>query len=735
MKKFVISILTLCLFAFVISGCGNKDIENVDTSTQVTVSVSSEPVTEPVVSVEEVESEASVKEEHEPVIETYYWDFNGEEQELAWDKLESEIPSYMLQGYLDYITIKYEYEVINPDEYYEVLLRKGWNDTDDVINGDIIDRRHEKTDITIKYPAETVAVLSNASFVSAYGTNMILKAVTIKGWVKNDLDKELTVKSANLAVGSHFSLYALSDKVKKITVDDDSILTVENDEVIALKEGTTTLKFVAEDAVCEYNINVFDQSAYLSPDYSKIRKDNYLNVLEDQKKKMNELLNCDFIAFTLDYFNDVEVTFANPQNIDVNLLDMMIGGFDIYGECSYVPAAEWHTRILDTNWEHKPDHLDLSFTGEGIDPFEGEQLMHFSVDEKHADAIRGVGRLWLGGHGFKLKRATIVGTPASEYAGITATADSPVPLNGDLHVDGVNIKNQANVPVRLNGVACGWNRIWLQYGNSKTYAYLRDDWGCKAIRVGFTIVEEDGYCMATGNRDEIYYYVCEQVDACIESGMYAVIDWHTYFNPLDDVEDSKEFFDKISKKYANVPNVIYEICNEPCDNPKTSVKDDKWSNIKEYANQVISTIRNNSPEAIIVCGSPSYSNDLASVINDPLEYENVVYTDHIYEWHYDNQLPLEKKAVESGLALLITETNPSYDDNGVIDAKDDAHYMDFEALWSENNIGIFMHFMANEGGFTALTDTTITRYGWTDENYTEAGKYMRAIYRKAAGLE
>ena len=60
-------------------------------------------------------------------------------------------------------------------------------------------------------------------------------------------------------------------------------------------------------------------------------------------------------------------------------------------------------------------------------------------------------------------------------------------------------------------------------------------------------------------------------------------------NPMTYKEEAKEFFDEMSREYKDIPNVLYEICNEP--NGEEVTWDDV---IKPYAEEMIEVIRNNS---------------------------------------------------------------------------------------------------------------------------------------------
>ena len=90
------------------------------------------------------------------------------------------------------------------------------------------------------------------------------------------------------------------------------------------------------------------------------------------------------------------------------------------------------------------------------------------------------------------------------------------------------------------------------------------------------------------DKENIKNKVIEIADNVIDLDMYVIIDWHILMdnNPNTHKEEAKEFFREMSTLYADTPNVIYEICNEPNGN---SVTWDK--SIKPYAEEIIPIIR------------------------------------------------------------------------------------------------------------------------------------------------
>ncbi|MBR3188126.1 MAG: cellulase family glycosylhydrolase [Lachnospiraceae bacterium] len=74
-------------------------------------------------------------------------------------------------------------------------------------------------------------------------------------------------------------------------------------------------------------------------------------------------------------------------------------------------------------------------------------------------------------------------------------------------------------------------------------------------------------------------------------------------DPNQHIDEAIDFFGLISAEYADVPNLIYEICNEP--NGTTG-----WTDVSQYSDKVIPVIRKNSPDSVILVGTPEYDRNL-----------------------------------------------------------------------------------------------------------------------------
>lgn len=220
---------------------------------------------------------------------------------------------------------------------------------------------------------------------------------------------------------------------------------------------------------------------------------------------------------------------------------------------------------------------------------------------------------------------------------------SPVAVNGRLGTNGNQVINEQGVPVQLRGV-CTHGLQWFGdfYANGKAIHAAATEWGADVVRISVYIYE-GGYLDNPEISPEDFDKMIDGiVQTCIETGIYCIIDWHIHHpgDPAFYLEDAKDFFEKMSEKYKDVPNVIYEIANEPNSTGlpgKAEPKDINWQDIKAYAEEVIPVIRGNAPEALVLVGTPSWCSfgasqgkDWRDVTNNPLAFENIAYVVHFY---------------------------------------------------------------------------------------------------------
>ena len=317
-----------------------------------------------------------------------------------------------------------------------------------------------------------------------------------------------------------------------------------------------------------------------------------------------------------------------------------------------------------------------------------------------------------------------------------------VSYNKWLSIKNGNITNEKKEVVKLKGISTH-NLNW--YGRIYTkenIKEIRDTWGINIFRIAvYTNPEEAGYIK---NKDQIKA-VEKIINYCIDLDIYVIIDWHILKdnNPNTYKEEAIEFFEIISKKYKNSPNILYEICNEP------NGEEVEWNEeIKPYAEELIRVIRKNSKKSLIIVGLANWCKDIESAKNNLLEDRNVLYAVHFYAGdHNSNKLREEiNKAKEENMPLIITEcgaTNESGD--GKLYKKDFNQWIE---LLEKNNISwIVWQLSEKEESSSLVTKKEVQdRLDFLYKKYTEkelknkkyhindylsnTGKYMKNIFLK-----
>jgi|GEM_PF-1847506 hypothetical protein len=204
---------------------------------------------------------------------------------------------------------------------------------------------------------------------------------------------------------------------------------------------------------------------------------------------------------------------------------------------------------------------------------------------------------------------------------------SPVSINGQLHVSGLQLTNECGVPVQLRGVSTHGLQ-W--YGSRYTDAsldFIAYSMNADSVRLAM-YVDQNGY-----KTNPTYYtnMVDTLVDKIGARGMYAIIDWHILYvsgqasgDPNANSINAQTFWTHEAAQHAGKKYVIYEICNEPSPGSVT------WADIKTYADNLIPKIRAIDPKAVIICGTPNWSQLGWDIVNNPLSYTNIMYTFHFY---------------------------------------------------------------------------------------------------------
>ncbi len=301
-----------------------------------------------------------------------------------------------------------------------------------------------------------------------------------------------------------------------------------------------------------------------------------------------------------------------------------------------------------------------------------------------------------------------------------AETGTPFANHGALSVKGTDLVDKSGKQYQLKGVSTHGLAWFPDYVNKDAFTTFRDDWGANVIRLAMYTDEGGGYC-TDGNKDNLKKLVKKGIDEATELGMYVIVDWHILHDltPLKYENEAKKFFEEFSSEYKDSDNIIYEICNEP--NGGTG-----WADVKKYAEDIIPIIRKNDDNAIIVVGTPTWSQDVDEAAKDPIKgYDNIMYTLHFYAaTHKDDLRKKLTKAKNAGLPIFITEFSIcEASGNGSVDYDSAKAWFD---LISENNLSYCAWNVSNKDEKSSLIKSNVSKKsGWSEDDLSETGVYIK----------
>ena len=308
------------------------------------------------------------------------------------------------------------------------------------------------------------------------------------------------------------------------------------------------------------------------------------------------------------------------------------------------------------------------------------------------------------------------GTPG-KGAGQGNAADSAMP--GPLSLAGTQLTDSGGNPVQLRGISTHGLAWYPDYVNEACIRQFREDWGMNVIRLALYTAESGGYCTG-GDKEGLKSLVKNGVEYATACGMYVIIDWHILSdgNPNTYIKEAKAFFQEMSQEYADYTNVIYEICNEP--NGGTS-----WSQVKSYAEEVISVIRENDEDGIILVGTPNWCQYVDQAAADPIMgYENIMYTLHFYAaTHTDSLRKAMVNAVEAGLPIFVSEYGIcDASGNGAIDENQADKWVE---TMNEHGISYVAWNLSNKSETSAILKSSCGKVsGFAGEDLSDSGRWL-----------
>jgi aryl-phospho-beta-D-glucosidase BglC (GH1 family) len=298
-------------------------------------------------------------------------------------------------------------------------------------------------------------------------------------------------------------------------------------------------------------------------------------------------------------------------------------------------------------------------------------------------------------------------------AGCLLPPEAPLE-HGRLSVSGSQLVGEAGEPVQLRGVSFHGMQWFPDCLSRSSVEVISADWGASVVRIA-SYVEEGGYLTdPVGTLETIE----AALDWTEEAGIYAIVDWHVLSDgdPMKNVDDAEAFWSEVSAMGAGRPHVLYEIANEP--------NGVEWPRIAEYASRVIPVIRSQDDEAVILVGTPQWSQDLTGPLEQPLADklgDNVMYTLHFYAASHTDRSMIE--AAAGRLPVFVSEFGISeYTGDGKLDTESaDAWLASLEADDLISWVG--WSFSDKAEGSAALAPGSCAAGDW--DRTSKAGDWLR----------
>jgi len=323
----------------------------------------------------------------------------------------------------------------------------------------------------------------------------------------------------------------------------------------------------------------------------------------------------------------------------------------------------------------------------------------------------------------------------------------PVSYYGALHTSGnkiIGAKN--NNQVMLRGVSLFWSdATGAAYYSPTVISWAVDNLKIDVFRYAMAIqyYDSDGGTKNAVDAGNSYKgapegqmsMIDKMVKAAIENDVYIVIDWHSHRAHLE-TSMAKEFFQKVSEKYKDVPNIIYEIYNEP-----VSGSGGDWGAIKNYANTVVPAIRANTQNLIIV-GTPNWSQHPEQGARDPINSPNIAYVLHFYAATHSRGSygGNASSALSAGYPVFISEwgtTNADGNGDPNTSASSDwTSFMDQNNIpncnWSLRQLTSDVDQKSEKSAIFAGDRSLITAAALDAATYTASGNFIKSYLTKNA---
>lgn len=257
--------------------------------------------------------------------------------------------------------------------------------------------------------------------------------------------------------------------------------------------------------------------------------------------------------------------------------------------------------------------------------------------------------------------------PVSQYGQLMTGKNSQG--KGQIYGSCEGVKDGAEVQVR--GMSLYWSLMpqAVEFWSEEGVSTMVRDMNIQIVRAAMATGNEDwqgGYKGYASDPNTQKNLVKTVIEAAIKNDIYVIIDWHSH-EAHKQTDAAKNFFKEMAETYGQYDNVIFEVYNEP--------QQISWSEVKNYANQVIQVIRQYSDNLVLV-GNPSWDQNPSDAIGNEVNdsKKNTAYTLHYYanshmwsgnyDWGGESEGSKGEKAMNAGLSVFVSEWGTANADGG-----------------------------------------------------------------------
>lgn len=293
---------------------------------------------------------------------------------------------------------------------------------------------------------------------------------------------------------------------------------------------------------------------------------------------------------------------------------------------------------------------------------------------------------------------------------------------GSLNVKNGKLVSENNEIVRLKGLSLNGLQWSTRYVTPQTFENIRKNWNVDVIRIPIIPANQASWV----SHEDTLKLIDNAVRYATASRLYVILDFHIIGNVEDYTQEATKLFEELAIAYKDYNNVIYEICNEPAGSTVT------WSHVKNYASQVVAKIRASDTKNIIICGTPTYSQDIENIASDPLSGNNIMYAVHFYAGTHTvaNAKAKMDQAISSNIAIFVSEwSTVASSGMSSVNAEESIKWLEY---LKQNDISWIYWNLSNakdDSGAIIKPEITST-YDWRDSDITDSGKWIINIFKQ-----